>query len=216
MAQGGTLFLDEIGNLNLNLQAKLLSVIQSKTVHMVGSSEPVQIDTRLICATNKILDKEYKKGSFRQDLLYRINTVEINLPPLRKRPQDIPGLIRHFLNIYSKKYNKENISISFETIEGLMDYQWPGNIRELRHAVERAVIMCREKDYQVEDFLPGRSDPLLSEEDDSITMTDIEKIAIRNALLKNPGNLSKAAEELGIGRTTLYRKIKKFRLTASS
>ena len=185
---------------------------------MVGSSEPIQIDTRLICATNKILDKECKKGSFRQDLLYRINTVEINLPPLRKRPQDIPGLIRHFLKIYSKKYNKENISISFETIEGLMDYQWPGNIRELRHAVERAVIMCREKDYQVEDFLPGpgRSDPLLSEEDESITMTDIEKIAIRNALLKNPGNLSKAAEELGIGRTTLYRKIKKFRLTASS
>ncbi len=218
MAEKGSLFLDEIGNLNLNLQAKLLTAIQSKTIQKVGSSDPVVINCRLICATNKDIEKESEKGQFRQDLLYRINTISIDLPPLRRRPQDIPGLIRHFLNIYSKKYKKHEVSVGFDTMESLMDYPWPGNIRELRHAVERAVIMAHDKELKVADFLSGKdmTNPFPRITEDTVNMMDIEKKTILNAIQKNTGNLSKAAEELGIGRTTLYRKIRKFRINIQS
>ena len=212
IAQGGTLFLDEIGNLNQRLQAKLLSVIQSKSFNKVGSSEIFPVDVRLICATNQDLYEAVEMNQFRQDLLYRINTIEIVVPPLRDRKSDIPLLIDYFLKILTKKYQKKDLRVQPDVYENLKNYPWPGNIRELRHAVERAIIMAEGKVLQTNGFITAsnlkhREGPI-----DSVHMHDVEKHVILEALRKSKGNLTQAATELGIGRTTLYRKMKKYQI----
>ena len=212
IAEGGTLFLDEIGNLNQGLQAKLLSVIQNKTFNRVGSNEILPVDVRLLCATNKDLYQEVEQNRFRQDLLYRINTIEILVPPLRGRKPDIPLLINHFLEIFMKKYRKGKFRVDREVFETLMEYPWPGNIRELRHAVERAVIMAEAADLKTSDFITASNFKYSSSNFQSVHMDDVEKQAIQEALKKNKGNFTLAAAELGIGRTTLYRKMKKYHL----
>lgn len=213
-ASGGTLFLDEIGNLSLPLQAKLLAALQSREVVPVGSNKPVPVDIRLICATNMPLYEMVQQNDFRQDLLYRINTVEMRLPPLRDRRDDIPLLVEHYLRIYEEKYGQEGISLAPLTHEKLRVYHWPGNIRELQHALERAVIMAESSQLQPTDFslhtIP--SAPLTDEKKEVVSLEESEKEAIRAAIMRHNGNMSKAARELGIGRTTLYRKMTKYGL----
>lgn len=217
VASGGTLFLDEIGNLSLPLQAKLLSALQNRQIRRIGANAPIPIDIRLICATNLPLYDMVHDHRFRQDLLYRINTVEIKLPPLRERREDIPLLIDHFLQLYAKKYQKDELSIDADTIRQLQSYSWPGNIRELRHAVERAIILCDGNQLQLSDFiLQGESagqDAKQPEQDfDYFNLAEIERWAIRKALTKHQGNISKAADELGLTRAALYRRLAKYDL----
>ena len=210
IADGSTLFLDEIGNISPAMQAKLLSVLQNRVVSRVGSNKEIPFDTRLICATNMPIDEMVNSGDFRQDLLYRINTVELAIPPLRKRKDDIPALANHYLSVYGKKYMKQNLSISEEALEAMQNYQWPGNIRELQHALERAVIMGGGLVLTLDDLLLPKQKSYVPQ--DSLKVTDMEQRAIHEALEKAGNNLSKAAEELGIGRTTLYRKMKKYEI----
>ncbi|KPK79731.1 MAG: AAA family ATPase, partial [Bacteroides sp. SM23_62_1] len=211
IASGGTLFHDEIGNLSSSLQAKLLTVIQNREVTRVGSSYPAPVDIRLICATNKPIHRMTEKGEFRQDLLYRINTVEIHLPPLRERREDIVRLSNHYLKIYKNKYKKPELVIGNETYKKLREYHWPGNIRELAHAVERAVIMSEKDILQSADFLIGMTG--WEQPPETLKIGDIEKTAIINAMKKGHKNMDKVAEELGLSRSTLYRKIKKYGLS---
>lgn len=212
VASGGTLFLDEIGNIAEPLQAKLLTVLQNRVITPLGSSLNIPIDIRLITATNKNLHEMVGSNTFREDLLYRINTVEITLPPLRERREDIPLLVEHYLKIHAKKYEKPHLTIGQETITKLTDYHWPGNVRELAHSVERAVIMTNDTILQPNDFLfsiNSRSSLLANE---NYTMEEMEKTAIINALDKHDGNLTQAAKTLGLGRSTLYRKMEKYGL----
>lgn len=213
-AQKGTLFLDEIGNLSLPLQAKLLTALQSRSIVRVGTNQPISVDIRLICATNMPLYEMVRDHRFRQDLLYRINTVELQLPPLRERQEDIPVLARHYLGIYASKYGKGEMDIAPATMQKLNSYHWPGNIRELQHALERAVIMSDSDVLQPGDFILHEIAPTMSAGavDDTLNLEDVEKSAIRSAILKHNGNLSRAARELGLGRTTLYRKMSKYGL----
>jgi len=210
LANNGTLFLDEIGNLSMNLQSKLLSALQSRQVTRVGSNTPTDVDIRLICATNMPLHEMVKEGKFRQDLLYRINTVEINIPPLCERIDDIPMLTTHFLNYYSKKYHKEVLSISSEAMNKLKKYPWPGNVRELQHSIERAVIMADSNTLQDSDFLFNRKGNDVSS--DSLNLDEVEKSAVAKAIQLHNGNISKAAEELGLTRASLYRRMEKYGL----
>ena len=212
VASGGTLFLDEIGNLSHPLQAKLLTALQNRTVTRVGTHKAIPVDIRLISATNMPLAEMVADKSFRQDLLYRINTVEIHLPPLRERIDDIPLLTEHFLKIYSHKYHKQNLSIPSVTMKKLMSYHWPGNIRELRHAVERAVIMCEEKRLSPQDFLFQTKEIDTFAEPETLNLDEMEKILIQKAISKNQGNISKAAKDLGITRGALYRRMEKYEL----
>jgi len=212
LAHKGTLFLDEIGNLSLNLQSKLLSALQSRQVTRVGSNQPRPVDIRLICATNMPLHDMVRDGTFRQDLLYRINTVEIHVPPLCERVEDIPLLSQHFLNYYAKKYHKTVRSISDGAMSRLKRYAWPGNIRELQHAIERAVIMTDSDTLQESDFLFGRSGSNQSANSDTLNLDEVEKTAISKALQLHNGNISKAAEELGLTRASLYRRMEKYGL----
>jgi DNA-binding NtrC family response regulator len=213
VASGGTLFLDEIGNLSLPLQAKLLTVLHNKQVTRVGSNKPRPIDIRLICATNLPISEMVAKKEFRQDLLYRINTVEIHLPPLRERLEDIPLLIDHFLAIYSKKYQKPLKRINAATLKKLENYSWPGNVRELQHAIERAVIMSESQVLQPADFFLATPEPREgSLVLDDYNLEEIEKLVIRKAISKHGGNISQAARELGLNRTALYRRLEKYGL----
>ncbi len=210
VAAGGTLFLDEIGNLPLALQAKILNVLENRIIFRVGSSKPTPIDIRLICATNLYLYDMVKENKFRQDLLYRINTVEINLPPLRERQEDIPVLVDHFLKILSKKYSKKARQVSAASLKKLQMYKWPGNIRELQHTIERAVILSDESILQPGDFL--FSTPDTAGEGlvfDNYNLETVEKILIQKTLKKHHGNISNAAKELGLTRTSLYRRMEK-------
>ncbi len=209
LAAGGTLFLDEIGNLPLALQSKLLSVLQNRVITPVGSNKQIEIDIRLICATNGEIDQMVANDQFREDLLYRINTVEITLPPLRERVEDIPLLLHHFLEIYNRKY-KKTLEAGPDIIRILRKYHWPGNIREFQHAIERAVILCGEKHITAIDF--HFPDQRVKAGEPITNLTEIERKAISEAIRKNKGNMSKAARELGLGRTTLYRKIEKYGL----
>ena len=211
LAAGGTLFLDEIGNLSMALQSKLLSAIQSRVVTRVGSNQPIAVDIRLICATNMPLHKMVQEGTFRQDLLYRINTVEIHVPPLSERVEDIAPLAQHYLNYYAKKYHKTVSTISPDATDKLKRYAWPGNIRELQHAIERAVIMTDSDTLQETDFLLSRS---LSSHTPSNTLNldEVEKAAVAKALQMHSGNISKAADELGLTRASLYRRMEKYGL----
>lgn len=211
LANKGTLFLDEIGNLPADLQIKLLSALQSKTITRVGSNKIIDLDVRVICATNAPIYDLVKRGSFRQDLFYRIKTIEINLPPLRERKEDIPHLFHHYFEQYSRRYNK-SIEVDPLLISHLSNYKWPGNIRELQHAIERAVILCKEPTLKASDFQLTRALETESEVN-SLNLSDMEKEVIRKALNKFGNNLTKAAEELGIGRTTLYRKMEEYGLS---
>jgi two-component system response regulator HydG len=212
LANGGTLFLDEIGNLSLSLQSKLLSALQSRKVTRVGANQAMDVDIRLICATNMPLAQMVKDGRFRQDLLYRINTVEIHIPALYERVEDIPMLANHFLNYYSKKYRKDVLSISPEAITKLKKYPWPGNVRELQHALERAVIMADSNTLQESDFLFSRKGNDTSGGADTLNLDEVEKAAVIKAIQLHNGNISKAAEELGLTRASLYRRMEKYGL----
>ncbi|MFU8843857.1 MAG: sigma 54-interacting transcriptional regulator, partial [Bacteroidales bacterium] len=211
-ANKGSIFLDEIGNLSLNLQSKLLSVLQSRKVVRLGTSIEIPIDVRLICATNMPLYQMVNENKFRQDLLYRINTVEVKVPPLRDRLEDLPVLIDHFLNIYCKKYNTGPKRVSASTLKRLEKHQWNGNIRELQHAVERAVIMGESNVLEPKDFflsqLEDQNVPELSHI--STNLEETEKMLIRKVVDKHGGNISKAAKELGLTRASLYRRLEKY------
>jgi DNA-binding NtrC family response regulator len=212
IASGGTLFLDEIGNLPLPLQAKLLTALQNRQISRVGSNKPITVDIRLVCATNQSVYAMVADGTFRQDLLYRINTVEIKLPPLRERTEDIPVLATHFLNMYAQKYRKPGMKMSRETIKQLQQYAWPGNIRELQHAIERAVIMSDSYELSPDEFMLSSPSKKPEEKNLTYNLEEIEKTAIQNAIKKYQGNLSLAAKELGFGRSTLYRRMEKYGL----
>lgn len=213
IASGGTLFLDEIGNLSLPMQAKLLTVLERREVIRVGSNKPIPIDIRLICATNMPLKQMAAEDKYRQDLLYRINTVEINLPPLQERMEDIPLLANHFLKLYAKKYKKHFNPLSNECINRLYKYNWPGNVRELQHVMERAVIMSDSNNLNPEDFQLSPSHESVSEvELESYNLEEVEKNIIQRVLKTNKGNISKAAGELGLTRTSLYRRLEKYGL----
>ncbi|MEI6455631.1 MAG: sigma-54 dependent transcriptional regulator [bacterium] len=211
-ASGGTLFLDEIGNLSLAMQAKLLAVLQNRTLTRVGSNKTTGIDVRLVCATNKPLNQMVLENSFRQDLLYRINTVQIDLPPLRKRTDDIPLLIRHFMEIYGRKYNKTHLKVGNNLLERVMKYPWPGNVRELQHAVERALILCTGNSLSNEDFSFTMDMPPDLPVLEIFDLDHLEKKTIIDCLKKHNGNISKAAPELGLTRGALYRRLEKYGL----
>jgi len=215
IASGGTLFLDEIGNLSLPMQAKLLTVIERREVVRVGANKPKPIDVRLICATNTNIHQMVAEGTFRQDLLYRINTVEIHLPPLRDRQGDIALLAKHFIAQYSKKYKKDISNLSAEALKKLNTYHWPGNVRELQHAIERAIIMCDSNLLQPDDFYLSaikQPKPVGDTEFDSYNLEEIERAIINKVLKQYQGNISQAAAELGITRTSLYRRMEKYDL----
>lgn len=213
-ASGGTLFLDEIGNLSVSLQQKLLTAIQSQEITRLGSNKRIQIDTRLICATNMPLAEMIEDKTFRQDLYYRINTVEIHLPPLRERIEDLPLLLDHFTKIYAAKYNKPVHRISSGTLQSLAGYHWPGNIRELQHAVERAIIMSDGDSLEMENFFlaspPSSEKSSLSVED--YNLESVEQSVIERVLRIRQGNISHAAKDLGLTRASLYRRMEKYGL----
>ncbi|MDN5203396.1 sigma-54 dependent transcriptional regulator [Fulvivirgaceae bacterium BMA10] len=210
VANKGTLFLDEIGNLSLPLQSKLLTVLQRREVTRIGSNKSVPIDIRLICATNMPVHDMVGDNTFRQDLLYRINTVEIRLPALRERLEDIPLLAEHFMKVYCGKYRKQIKKMSAATLKRLQKYSWPGNIRELQHAIERAIIMSEGSTLNPEDFffLADKTETK-NESDDNFNLDEVEKNVIQRAINKHSGNISKAAKELGLTRASLYRRLEK-------
>jgi DNA-binding NtrC family response regulator len=216
LAHKGTLFLDEIGNLPLTHQAKLLAVLQNRQVVPVGSNKSTPIDIRLICATNLNIHQAVAEGNFRQDLLYRINTVELYLPPLRERTGDLPLLAKHFLQKYAKKYHRVAPKLSDSALKFLEKYPFPGNVRELEHALERAMIMSDSDTLQEADFhfLTTHKNPAISIQlkTNSLNLDEIEKDMIQKVVEKHNGNISKAAKELGLTRASLYRRLEKFGL----
>jgi len=209
---GGTLFLDEIGNISLHQQAKLLSVLQNRQVTRLGSNQSMPIDIRLICATNVPLTELANESKFRKDLIYRINTVEIMVPPLRKREDDIILLARHFDRIYTNKYMKPQHDFDAKSIEKLKSYHYPGNVRELQYTIERAVIMAEGDVLQAKDliFSPIETVAPQADEPQELKLSTIEKNAILKVIEKHNGNISKAAKELGLTRTALYRRLSKY------
>lgn len=210
-ADKGSLFLDEIGNLDIVLQSKLLTALQSRKIVRVGSNKPIDVDTRLICATNADLNQLVTEGSFREDLLYRINTIHIEVPPLRQRIKDISALANFFLSKFSTKYNKHNISISKDALKILEEYSWPGNVRELQHTIEKAVILANNLEIGPTDlYLRNIESPKLAME--SITIEEMEKVLIDKAMKKFDNNISAVAQALGVTRPTLYSKLKKYGL----
>lgn len=195
------------------MQAKLLTVLERREITRVGANKPNAIDVRLICATNNNIHQMVQDESFRQDLLYRVNTVEIHLPPLRERVSDIPLLAEHFLGIYAKKYRKNIKGISAEAIKKLTQYQWPGNVRELQHSLERAIIMSDSDTLQLDDFLLStRSEKVAEIEIDTYNLEEVEKNIIVKVLKQNQGNVTQAASILGLTRTSLYRRMEKYGL----
>ncbi len=208
IADKGTLFLDEIGNLSFHLQAKLLSAIENRQITRIGSNQIIPTDIRLICATNRNLEKLVGEGLFREDLLYRINTIQIELPPLRERGEDIIVLAEFFLKKYTYKYGKPDIKINQQAHDKLLSYSWPGNIRELQHTIEKAVILSESNVLKAEDLYLRNAHA--SENNFNVsTLEEMERKMIRQALEKNDGNFTAAAEELGVTRQTLYNKMKK-------
>ncbi|MEE4287184.1 MAG: sigma-54 dependent transcriptional regulator [Mariniphaga sp.] len=210
-ANGGTLFLDEIGNLPVQLQPKLLTAIQNRSVTPIGSNKPLPVDIRLVCATNQNLDEMVADGSFREDLLYRINTIHIEIPPLRERKEDITAIADYFLKIYCNKYRKNCAKISESGLKKLQNYQWPGNVRELQHTIEKAVILSDKNELTPDDFF---FKPVTQSMGDIFegTIEEMEQKMISKMIQKSGSNLSAAAEQLGITRQTLYNKMKKYNL----
>lgn len=209
LADGGTIFLDEIGNLSLALQSKLLTVLQNRTIQRVGSTQSIDVDFRLICATNMPLNDMVYEKSFRQDLLYRINTVEIRVPPLRERTDDIPLLVDHFLDIYGKKYKRLGMKVDKGVMQRLKRYHWPGNIRELQHAVERAVILSEGRTIDTPEMMIAPTMQRTRQDDTPRTLEEMERQFIRQSLDQNGGNVTQTAIALGMTRTALYRRMKK-------
>lgn len=215
LANEGTLFLDEIGNLSMPLQAKLLTIIQNRRVSRVGSNKETPVNIRLICATNMPLYDMVKENRFRQDLLYRINTIEIEIPPLRERFEDIPLLANHFLKHYATKYGKQVSKISEAAFSRMHKHPWPGNIRELQHSLERAVILSNSNVLQPEDFnfsVSGAKEGDQQLNLDQYNLEEVEKLLIRKVLKKYNGNITQAAGELGLTRSSLYRRLEKYGL----
>lgn len=214
-ANGGTLFLDEIGNLPLHLQAKLLTALEQRQVIPVGSNKPISIDVRVISATNVDKTKLSEETAFRQDLLFRLNTVELHLPALRERPEDIVEIAEHYLNQYGRKYGKPGLTLSHQSQQALQAYEWRGNVRALRHAVERAVILSNKTELSIEDFqleAPSKTvveAPTKKVETDGMTLDEIERSAIEQSLRKNKYNISHTAKALGLTRAALYRRMEK-------
>jgi two-component system, NtrC family, response regulator HydG len=211
LADKGTLFLDEIGNLSLPMQAKILSLIQNREYTPLGSTKKTAINIRLICATNKNLFQMVEEGHFRQDLLYRINTIQIELPPLRERKEDIPELAHHFLTKYNHKYGKNIRGFSSLAMNKLISHSWPGNVRELQHAIEKAVILTGEEELAPEDFFFNNKRSIMPEYN-NLNLAENEKQLVSLAIEKHRGNLSQAAKSLGINRSTLYEKIRRYGL----
>jgi len=211
-AIGGTLFLDEIGNISLHQQARLLTVLQNRQVTRIGSNELIPIDIRLICATNVPLSELANENHFRKDLVYRINTVEIVVPPLRKRGNDIILLAKRFSHLYSNKYLKPVLEFDDKALNKLMNYHYPGNVRELQYTIERAVIMADENVLRAEDliFSPIETTSLRETEPAELKLSAIEKNTILRVIEKHNGNITKAAKELGLTRTALYRRLSKY------
>lgn len=208
IASGGTLFLDEVANLSLPMQAKLLTAIEKQEIIRLGATMPRSIDVRLICATNANIHEMVGEGEFRQDLLYRINTIELHIPPLRERGKDIVLLAEHFLERYTKKYKKEIHNISSSALKKLQEYSWPGNVRELQSAIERAVILASGFTLYPEDFML-KSAAARKSKQENLNLDRLESEAIERALEQSGGNMNRAAELLGISRFSLYRKIEK-------
>jgi DNA-binding NtrC family response regulator len=211
IAHKGTLFLDEIGNLSLQSQAKLLSALQNRYIVRVGSNRQIPVDIRLICATNCVLPSRVSEGLFREDLLYRINTIQIEVPPLRDRVDDIPVLAFHFLRAYCEKYNKPARKINTQALEKLTNYHWPGNIRELQHSIEKAVILSDSSVLGPSDFAFNTLSKSATD-NNSMTLEEMEKKLISESIRKHDNNLSIVASKLGITRQTLYNKLKKYDL----
>ncbi len=211
-ANGSTLFLDEIGNLSLNMQTKILNVLQERHIVPLGSNGAVPINIRLICATNKNLEKMVMEGLFRQDLLFRINTIQIDLPPLRERGNDIELMAGYFLDKFTVKYDRGQMSFNKESLNALRNYTWPGNIRELEHSIEKAVILAEGKIIKADDLFLKKVPFQHLSNDIPLAYDDYEKEILHKTLLRNMGNLSIAAKELGITRQTIYNKIRKYGL----
>ncbi|MCU1255620.1 MAG: Two-component system response regulator [Candidatus Angelobacter sp.] len=212
MANGGTLFLDEIANVPVRQQAKLLRVLESGQLERVGSSRTIQVNVRVISATNADLQAECAKGNFREDLLFRLNTVEVHLPPLRERREDIPTFASNFLAKYSRRYDKEIDGFSPEAIKKLKEYDWPGNVREMDHTIERAVIMCRERMIEPTHLGLQSSGRSRSVDLGTLSLEEAEALLISKALARYGGNVSQAAEVLGLSRGTFYRRMEKYGL----
>jgi len=208
MADGGTVFLDEIGDISPKLQADLLRVLQERCFYRVGGSEEVRVDVRVIAATNRDLRQAVQEGQFRDDLYYRLNVIEINLPPLRERLEDIPLLAAHFVERLAHELGKDVAEISAGALKMLLDYDWPGNVRELENALERAIVTARTRVLAEEDFgfLPRKMEPVNG------TLQELEREAIAAAIQRTKGNIKQAASALGIDRSTLYEKIKKYEI----
>jgi DNA-binding NtrC family response regulator len=209
LADGGTIFLDEIGNVPLRQQAKLLRVLESGEIERVGSSRPRRVNVRVLSATNTDLPAGCASGQFREDLLFRLNTVEIHIPALRERREDIPALAAHFLSRYASRYRRPVQGFDAAAIQALKQYSWPGNVRELEHTIERAVLMCRTELIQPADLslTSSRSQPQNLEE---LSLEAVEAVLVRKALQRFQGNVSQAAEALGLSRGALYRRMEKY------
>jgi DNA-binding NtrC family response regulator len=209
LADTGTLFLDEIANVPLNLQAKLLRVLEIGEMERVGSSRTKRVDARIISATNAILHDEVANGRFRQDLLFRLNTIEIPLPPLRERREDIPPLATHFLGIHARRYRKNVGGFDRNALQALLDHPWQGNVREMNHVVERAVLMSQDVLIKPTDLAlrtATASNPKLEE----MSLEDVEELLVKKALARYDGNVSHAAAALGLSRSALYRRLQRF------
>lgn len=215
MAENGTLFLDEIGNLPYNLQSKLLTVLQDRKVSRLGEGIERTFNARLLFATNAPIKKWVSEDKFRRDLLFRINTVEIEIPPLRERPEDIADFVKFYLNTFKEKYHKTHLKIDNDAIDVLTSHRWPGNVREIQHTIERGVIMSDGPEIQISDFnlteIPELASDNISEYE-NLNLQDIEKLLVKKALEKHNSNISKAAKELGLTRAALYRRLEKFNL----
>ncbi|HEX5601999.1 MAG TPA: sigma-54 dependent transcriptional regulator, partial [Pyrinomonadaceae bacterium] len=213
LADGGTLFLDEIGNVPLNLQPKLLRVLETGDFERVGSSKTQKVNVRLLSATNADLNAEVAQGRFRQDLLFRLNTVEIRLPPLRDRIEDIPVLAEHFLKLHRERYRRPIMGFTPEALDALRQHLWPGNVRELDHVIERAVLMSPGQIVTAFDLaLEATPDARLSARLEEMSLEDAERLLIKKALARFEGNANRAAEALGLSRSALYRRLQKYGL----
>ncbi|HEY0431003.1 MAG TPA: sigma-54 dependent transcriptional regulator, partial [Pyrinomonadaceae bacterium] len=214
LADGGTLFLDEIANVPLNLQPKLLRVLETGEFERVGSSKTQQVDVRVLSATNADLHAEVAQGRFRQDLLFRLNTVEIHLPPLRDRREDIPPLAEHFLRQHSDRYRRGTMGFTPQALDALRQHGWPGNVRELDHVVERALLMSSSNVVTAFDLaLQAPPDSRLSSRLEELSLEEAERILITKALARFEGNANRAAEALGLSRSALYRRLQKYGLS---
>jgi DNA-binding NtrC family response regulator len=212
LAEGSTLFLDEIANVPMNLQAKLLRVLETGEMERVGSSRTRRVDVRIIAATNADVNVEVSAGRFRQDLLFRLNTIEIHLPPLRERREDIPLLSNHFLRTYAQRYRKAVTGFEPVALQALTEHPWPGNIRELDHSVERAVLLAQGNVLKASDLGLRSTAPGVTPRLEEMSLEEVERFLVQRILARYDGNVSQAAKALGLSRSGLYRRLQKYGL----